>query len=159
MDNLFLIRIFEKRFNNMERQKLEHNKKLITAYFEEVWNKGNLDLLDELLTEDYLNHSPGTPNPPRGPIGLKPIIDVMRNAILDLHYTIQDLIVTEEKVVAMVIMRGTQTGNFFGIPPSNQKIEVTQINIEKIRDGRISEHWRLTDDFNLMKQMGVIKTE
>jgi steroid delta-isomerase-like uncharacterized protein len=140
----------------MEKQKLEHNKKLITLYFEEVWNKGNLHLLDELLSEDYINHSPGTPNPPKGPAGLKPIIESMRNAIPDLHYMIQDLVITEDKVVARVRMTGTHTGDFFGIPASHQKIEVKQINIEKIANGRISEHWRLTDDLTLMKQMGVI---
>jgi steroid delta-isomerase-like uncharacterized protein len=143
----------------MEKQKLEQNKKLITAYFEEVWNKGNILLLDEIISEDYINHSPGTPNPPKGPSGLKPIIESMRNAIPDLHYSILDLVVTEEKVAARVKMTGTHRGHFFGIPASNQKIEVNQINIEKIRDGRISEHWRITDDLNLMKQMGVIKGE
>jgi steroid delta-isomerase-like uncharacterized protein len=138
----------------MEKQKLEHNKRLITAYFEEVWNKGNLQLLDELIAEDYINHSPGSPNSPKGPAGLKPIIQSIRKAIPDLHYTILDLLVTEEKVAARVKMTGTHTGDFFGIPASGQKIEVSQINIEKIVDGKISEHWRLTDDLSLMKQMG-----
>lgn len=57
---------------------LNRNRKLIQRYFKEVWNEGNVDLLDELLTPDYVNHSPGLPNPPLGPDGLKPIVLAMR---------------------------------------------------------------------------------
>ena len=134
---------------------IQRNQQLIRDYFNEVWNKGNLDLLDELLSIDYLNHSSSIQDVPPGPAGLKPIVNAMRIAFPDLHYTIQDLIVTDDRVVARVKMSGTHTGDFFGIPPTNKKISVNQINIEHITNGRISEHWRITDENTMMKQLGM----
>ena len=134
---------------------IQHNQQLIRDYFNEVWNKGNLDLLDELLSIDYLNHSSSIPDVPPGPAGLKPIVTTMRIAFPDLHYSIQDLIITETRIVARVKMTGTHTGDFFGIPPTNKKISVDQINIEYIKDGRISEHWRITDENTMMSQLGL----
>ena len=135
--------------------RIQHNQQLIRDYFNEVWNKGNLDLLDDLLCPDYLNHSSSIPDSPPGPAGLKPIVTAMRMAFPDLHYAIQDLIITEDKVVARVKMTGTHTGDFFGIPPTNKSISVNQINIEYIENGRITEHWRITDENAMMSQLGL----
>ena len=57
---------------------LDTNKELITRYFEEVWNQGKLGVLDEIMAPNYINHSPGISNPPRGPEGLKPIVSAIR---------------------------------------------------------------------------------
>ena len=134
---------------------IQQNQQLIRDYFNEVWNKGNLDLLDDLLSPNYLNHSSSIPDSPPGPLGLKPIITAMRNAFPDLHYTIQDLIITKDRIVARVKMTGTHTGDFFGTPPTNKKISVNQINIEYIENGRITEHWRITDENTMMNQLGL----
>lgn len=133
---------------------LEHNRKLIQRYFNEVWNEGNVDALDELLTPDYVNHSPGIPNPRPGPADLKPIVLAMRGAIADLHYQILDLVTAEDKVMAYVRMTGTHTGELFGIPASGRPIDVRQMQIEWICDGRIWQHWRLTDELSLLRQIG-----
>ena len=55
-----------------------------------------------------------------------------------------------------VTMTGTQKGDFFGIAPTGRRVSVNQINIERIRDGRIAEHWRVTDELALMRQLGVV---
>jgi len=133
------------------------NKQIVQRYFTEVWNSGKLDVLDELLDPQYINHTPSTPNPPPGPAGLKPIVAAIRKAFPDLHYEIQDLIVNDSMAVARVIMTGTHTGDLFGLPPTGKKIAVNQINIEKIRHGKIVEHWRVTDELTLMKQIGVVQ--
>jgi predicted ester cyclase len=54
-------------------------------------------------------------------------------------------------------MTGTQTDTLFGIPPTGKRVQVNQINIEEIKDGKIAEHWRVTDELSLMKQLGVVK--
>jgi steroid delta-isomerase-like uncharacterized protein len=133
---------------------LEANRRLIHRYFNEVWNAGQLDVLDELLTPDYLNHSPGLPNPRPGPADLKPIVATMRAGMPDLHYTILDLVVAEDKVAAYLRMTGTHTGEFFGLAPTGRSIDVRQMQVEWIRDGRICQHWRITDDLALMRQLG-----
>jgi len=128
---------------------------VVTRYFEEVWNQGRLDMLDELLTEDYLNHSPSIPNPRPGPADLKPIIRAMREAITDLHYEILDMLATREKVAVFVRLTGRHTGPLFGIAPTGRAIDVRQMQIEWLRDGRIWQHWRVTDERTLLQQLGV----
>ncbi|WP_426339122.1 ester cyclase [Pseudoduganella sp. S-14] len=135
---------------------LQANARLIERYFEEVWNQGKVDVLDELLTSDYRNHSPGLPDPQPGPAGLKPIVLMMRSGIPDLHYAIEDLVVTADRVAAYVRMTGTHTGSLFGIEPTGKSIDVRQMQIEWIRDGRICQHWRITEDLKMMRQLGVI---
>jgi steroid delta-isomerase-like uncharacterized protein len=129
-------------------------EQLIRRYFE-VWNTGVLEPLDELLSSAYINHTPSTPNPPRGPEGLKPIIVAMRTAFPDLHYRIEDIVATPDRAVARVVMTGTHRGAFFGFPATGRPVRVNQINIEQIdRQGRIAEHWRVTDELTLMRQLG-----
>lgn len=134
----------------------EHNRKIVETYFNEVWNKGNVDALDTLLARDYINHTPSTPDPPRGPAGLKPIVQAIRAGFPDLHYQLMDLVVTHDRVVARVLMTGTHTGTLFGIPPTGRRVQVNQINIEQIQQGKIAEHWRVTDELTMMKQLGIV---
>ncbi|WP_189644618.1 ester cyclase [Luteimonas gilva] len=135
----------------------ERNIALGRRYFEEVWNRGDLDALDRLLAPGYVNHTPSTPNPPPGPAGLKPIISAIRRAFPDLHYEIRDIVATDDTVVMRVRMTGTHRGDLFGLAPTGKRIAVDQINIERIRGGRIVEHWRVTDELSLMKQLGAVK--
>lgn len=133
---------------------IAQNEQLARRYFEEAWNRGDLAVLDQLLAPNYVNHTPSTPNPPPGPDGLKPIVLAMRRAFPDLHYEIQDVIATEDSVVVRVVMTGTHRGDLFGLPPTGRRVRVDQINIEHIRNGRIVEHWRVTDELKLMCQLG-----
>jgi len=136
---------------------VERNAALARRYFEEVWNRGNVDALDELLAPNYVNHTPSTPNPPPGPQGLKPIVRAIRQAFPDLHYEIKDVIATPDSVAIRVVMTGTHRGDLFGVAPTGRTIKVDQVNIEHIERGRIVEHWRVTDELSLMRQIGVVK--
>jgi len=138
----------------MSANTIENNKKLIETYFYRVWNNGELDLLDEIIDEKYINHSPGnTIVPLPGAAGLKPIIAAMRKGFPDLNYTIKDLILTEDRIVARVLMRATLLGELWGMQPNGKKIDVSQINIEYIKNGKITEHWRVTDELSMMRQL------
>jgi steroid delta-isomerase-like uncharacterized protein len=134
----------------------ERNEALVRAYFDEVWSGGRVDALDRLLAPDYVNHTPSFGHPPPGPEGLKPIVEAIRAAFPDLHYVIEDVIATPTHVVARVRMQGTQTGPLFGAPPTGRRIDVRQINIERIEHGRIVEHWRVTDELEMQRQLGLV---
>lgn len=136
---------------------LEKNKALVTRYFEQAWNEGRLEVLDDIISSDYINHSPGFENPKPGPEGLKPIVSAIRQGFPDLKYIIKKLVVAEDHVAAHVVMTGTHTGEFFGIPATGKQIEVPQMQIERIVNGKIREHWRVTDDFSMIKQLGLDK--
>jgi predicted ester cyclase len=146
MANLMLVK-------NSYADRIHENRKLIETYFDEVWSKGRVELLDELVTSDYINHTPSSPNPIPGPAGLKPIILEMRKGFPDLHYDIQDLIITADRIVARTIVRGTHIGQLWGMQPTRKKFEISQINIEYIKNGKISEHWGVTDEHALLNQL------
>ena len=130
---------------------------LITRYFEEVWNQGNLDVLDEIISLDYINHTPGMPNPIPGPLGLRPIVESMRTAFPDLNYVIENMVVSDTKIAVQTTMYGTHSGDFFGLPPTHKVVKVSQMQIERIVDNKIVEHWRVTDELALLRQLGQIK--
>ncbi len=132
----------------------EHAR-IVHRYFEEVWNRGQIDVLDELLTPDYINHSPSMPNPAPGPPGLKPIVEAMRRAFPDLHYDIIDSVYGEDRAALHVMVTGTHRGDFFGLAPTGRAFRVRQMQIERFADGRIAEHWRVTDESGLLRQLGV----
>lgn len=134
----------------------EHNRRVIQRYFDEVWNQGRLEVLEELLTPDYVNHSPSTPNPPLGPTGLVPIVRAMREGLPDLHYRIDDLIVTDDAAAVRLWVTGTHERALFGLAPTHRRFEVAQMNFERFRDGRIVAHHRLTDELGMMRQLGVL---
>jgi len=96
---------------------------LARRYFEEVWNQGKVDVLEELLAPDYVNHTPSFGTPPPGPTGLKPIVLAMRRAFPDLHFTIEDVVVAPDAVAIRTTMTGTHKGDLFGIsdaPPDQR---------------------------------------
>ncbi len=135
---------------------VEQTRRVIARYFEEVWNRGEVDALDELLTPDYVNHSPSIPDPRPGPVGLKPIVRAMREGIPDLRYEILDLVATGRKAAVYLRVTGTHQGPLFGIPATGRRIDICQMQVEWLRDGRICRHWRVTDELGLMRQLGVI---
>jgi steroid delta-isomerase-like uncharacterized protein len=135
---------------------LNKNKKLIEAYFSQVWNQGDFELLDEIIAPHYVNHHPSAPNPLPGPAGLIPIIAEMRKGIPDLHYTIQNLVITEDNVVAHVRVQGTHRDTLWGISPTGKSFDVEQINIERIENGKIVEHWRVTEELKMFRQLGLV---
>ena len=100
--------------------------------------------------------APSTPNPLPGPGGLKPIVAAFRVAFPDLRFTVEDVIVNGDRVAVRVRMEGTHEGPLFGIAPTHRRVNVAQINIERFRGDRIVEHWRVTDELGLMKQLGVV---
>jgi len=137
-----------------ERSAPARNEAAVREYFDHVWSKGEIERLDRLLAPAYVNHTPSFGRPPPGPDGLKPIVVALRAAFPDLHYTIEDIIATADHVVARVRMKGTHLGPLGNLQPTGRSIDVLQINIERFENGRIVEHWRVTDELALMKQLG-----
>lgn len=135
---------------------VNRNREVVTRYFEEAWNNGNLEVLDQIISSEYINHNPGFENPAPGPEGLKPIVYAIRKGFPDLKYIIKGMVADKDQVAVHVVMTGTHTGDFFGIPATGKNINVNQMQIERVVDGKIVEHWRVTDDLSLMRQLGQV---
>lgn len=125
---------------------------LIERYFGELWNEGRVELVDELLHPEYVNHSP-SPGLPPGREGVRVVVRAMRSAFPDLHYTIEDLVAGADAVATRTRLRGTHRGDFFGLAPTGRAVDVAQMTIERFRDGRIVAHHRLTDEALLARQL------
>jgi steroid delta-isomerase-like uncharacterized protein len=135
---------------------IEHNRRVIELYFGELFNEGKIELVSELLSEDYVNRSPGSPTLPTGREGVAIVVRALREAFPDLHYTVLDQLASEDAVWTRTRLTGTHRGSLFGIPASGRAVQVEQVTVERFRDGKIVEHWRLTDDLAMMKQIGVV---
>lgn len=129
---------------------------VIARYFDELFNQGKVELVDELLHPEYVNHSPGSPDLPRGRDGVKLVVAALRSAFPDLRYTVEDLVVGDDAVAVRVTMTGTHRGDLFGIPPTGRTVHAATMQIERFREGRIVAHHRITDDLTMMRQLGVI---
>jgi steroid delta-isomerase-like uncharacterized protein len=125
---------------------------VIRRYFEELFNRGKLELIDELLHPRYVNHSP-SPGVPTGREGLRIIVPALRAAFPDLHYTIEDLVVGDDAVATRTSLRGTHRGDFFGLAATGRCFSVQQMTLERFEAGRIIGHHRVTDEASLMRQL------
>jgi steroid delta-isomerase-like uncharacterized protein len=137
----------------------ETNKTVSRRLFEEVWNKGNLAVLNELIANDHVNSGPGTlPGLPTGPEGAKQFVMMYRNAFPDTHFTIDEQIAEGDKVVTRWTAHGTHQGELLGIPATDKSSTVTGISVDRIVNGKIVESWGIFDQFGMMQQLGVIPT-
>lgn len=134
-------------------QQERENVALVNRYVEEVWNEGNLDALDDLLAEEYVNDSfpPGTPP---GQSGLEQTISMVRGGFPDLTLTPDDTVAEDDKVVQRWTGRGTHTGELMGVPPSGKEVSYQGISIYHVKDGKIAQDWTNVDLMGIMQQIG-----
>ncbi len=133
----------------------EDNKALAQRWLEEVWNKGDLSLIDELIAPNYVLHDPTRPGL-KGRAGIKESIAMFRTAFPDLHFTIEDQVAERERIVTRYTVQGTHLGPLMGIPATGKQGIITGIDIYRITDGQIEEAWSNWDTLGLLQRMGVI---
>jgi steroid delta-isomerase-like uncharacterized protein len=123
-----------------------------------VWEEGNIGLVDELVAPDYVNHSPGIPDQPEGPEGIKVLVSMIRGGMLDPRVVIDDMIAEGDRVAVRYTIEGTHEGELFGVPPTGRRLSIESCTVEQVSDGKIREHWRVTDTLDMMQQLGAIPT-
>jgi len=135
---------------------IEENKAFMRRMYEEVHNKGNLAVIDEVTAVDFIDHDPMVAELPPGPEGVKQEFSMLRAAFPDLHVTVEDMVAEGDKVVSRLTMRGTHKGEFMGIAPTGKQITVAVIDILRIVGGKIVEHWNIVDNLGMMQQLSVV---
>jgi len=119
-------------------------------------SKHDLDGFLDLVADDMIEHEElPFPDAPKGKAGVGALFQSMFDAFPDFEMTAEDTIVEGDRVVIRVTARGTHQGEFMGIPPTGKRIEVPLIDISRIRDGKIVEHWGVMDSGVMMQQLGV----
>jgi steroid delta-isomerase-like uncharacterized protein len=134
----------------------EQNKSVVRRWLDELFNKGNLSVNDEMLVPNYINHDPNLPEENRNRDGFKQFVSMVRSAFPDLQFNFEEQIAEEDKVVTHFSLSGTNKGEFMGIPPTNKQSRVTGITIEHLEGGKIKETWANWDALGMMQQLGVI---
>lgn len=136
----------------------ELNKKVASQFIEEVINRGNLSVVDDLVAPDFLEHEELPPGMPAGREAFNQMPAILHGAFPDFKATINDLIAEGDKVVVRMTWSGTQHGEWMGMPPSGKAMSINVIDIFRMAGGRIAEHWGLTDSMAMMQQLGAVPT-
>ncbi len=133
----------------------EENKALVRRFVDEVQSAGNIDAVDELCSPEFVNHS-APPGVPSNCEGVKQLTAMFRRAFPDSYFTVEEMIAEGDKVVTRKTFHGTHEGEFMGIPPSGRSVSMGLIDIVRVSEGRVVEHWSMGDNLGLMQQLGVI---
>ena len=132
----------------------EANKAIIRRFKDDVLNGRDVDVLDEIVADDYLDHA-AFPGQEPGRQGVKRRISYLL-AALDPRWTAHDFIAEGDLVVARWSLTGTHRGEFLGLQPTGKKFTLKVIETYRIRDAKMAEHWNVVDMFGLYQQLGLI---
>ena len=133
----------------------ENNKALVRRFYDEI-DKGNIGVLDELVAEDYLDHSPPPfPGLASGREGLKQAF-MMFQRTTPGHHHIEDQIAEGDKVVTRLTSIGKHEGDLPGAPHTGNDLKMTSITIHRIANGKLVEKWSEKDMMGFLQQIGVM---
>jgi steroid delta-isomerase-like uncharacterized protein len=128
---------------------------VVRRFVEEYQSKHDVTVAEDLLADDFVDHCPFGPlSPDRD--GVLALFGMLFAAFPDLHAEIHDQLVDGDKVVTRKTFLGTQDGQFMGMPPSGRSVAFDVIDIVRVRDGLMVEHWNVVDSMALMTQLGAI---
>ena len=133
----------------------ESNKALSRRFVEEFFNKGNPAIADELVAANYVEHTP-FPGQAPGREGLKQGLAIFRTAFPAFHADIEELVAEGDKVVSRSTWHGTHKGTFMGVAPTGKSVTVSGLDMLRIVNGKVVEHWGYEDDMGLMQQLGAM---
>ena len=136
----------------------EENKALFRRMVEEAFSKGNLDVIDELIDPNMIEHSQ-VPGQEPGLDGFKKLVTMFRTTFPDLQSTVEDLIAEGGMVVGRMTTSGTHRGEFMGMAPTNKRFSMSEIHIVRMANGKAVEHWGISEDMAMMQQLGVIPSQ
>ena len=134
----------------------EHNKAIVRRLVEELWNKGNLSVADELFAPNYEHHDASTLDFGRGPESEKKRATLYRTAFPDVRLMIEDIIAEGEIVMTRWSCRGTHKGDLSGIAPTGKQFNISGVTIARLANGKLAEGWVNWDALGLMQQLGVV---
>ena len=136
----------------------EENKALARRQFEEIWNQGQLDLIDTFFSSDFINF--GRPFPLDR---VCQIVTSWRTAFPDLHFSVEAQIAEGDQVLSHCTLSGTHLGPFVhpglgSFPPTGKCFEVRHMHLDRLRNGLLVEHWAVRDDLGMLQQLGLVSS-
>jgi predicted ester cyclase len=129
------------------------NRELVRRFYEQVVGLNDLSLLDYFIAPDYLDHNDEGAG--RGPEVFRGHMAALRGTFPDFTLTVEEILAEDDKVVTRVSGRGTHGGEWMGIKPTGKTVSLRGINIDRVENGRMAEHWGHADTVGMLLQMGV----
>ncbi len=133
----------------------EQNMDLVRTFVEDAINQGKLDMVDQCLAENFVDHH-GIPGMEHGRDGVKKAINAFRTAFPDLHFTIDGMMCEGNKVVVRWTGNGTFSEEFLGNPPAQKPLTVAGVDIIRLENGKIAERWASYDYFGVLLQLDMV---
>jgi predicted ester cyclase len=141
----------------------EANKELVRRHFEELFNRRNLAVADELMAQDYLEHAlapfgQAEPGSVDGPAAARQTAGWLLAQFPDLHMTIEAMVAEGDTVAVRILSDGTNLGPLNGVvPPTGKRFAARQSHWFRVADGKLAEHWATREDLVAMLQLGVVQ--
>ena len=129
------------------------NKTVVRRYLQEVWQKRNPEALEKFLSADYRRYL----SPAAEPLTLeaqKARLTGFHEAFPDLQFTLEDIFAEGDRVAFRSTIEGTHQGVFQGVAPTGKTVKVSLVDIVRVEDGVITQHWGGPDLLDLLKQLG-----
>ena len=134
---------------------LEENKAIVRRFFEEVANKGNQTVADELLAAEFVNHNPG-PGQGTDREGFKQSVVGALTSFPDLHYTIEDIVAEGDRVMVRWTQKGTHEGQWGPVAPTGKQFEVSGFYSFRVANGKLVKLWSNMDLWSMAMQLGLL---
>lgn len=134
----------------------QENSALIRRWFEEVWNEGRMEAIDEMASPDVVGHGQAQHNTDIGLNEFRTFAVGLRRAFPDMNVVIDQVIEQGDKVVARWTSTMTHKGEFLGFAPTGKRATITGTSIQRISNGKIVEGWDNWDQLGLLVQIGAV---
>ncbi len=134
----------------------EENKAIARRLIDEVWTKGRLEVIDELIADDFVTTVVGSPEQIRGPQGFREFVVMYRTAFPDLRLSVDEQIAEGETVVTRWTATGTHEGELMGMPATGKQATTAGINIDRVAGGKLVGGWGIFDQLGLLQQIGAV---
>lgn len=134
----------------------EQNRATVRRFIDEVFNRGNFSVAEEVLAPDYVHYDPATGEMGSGIEGLEKMVAFYRDSFPDFQIRVEEQIVTEDRVVERWTGHGTHQGTLMGIAATGRQVEAMGISIHRIAGGKIAETHTVFDSAGMLRQLGVI---
>jgi steroid delta-isomerase-like uncharacterized protein len=131
------------------------NARTVRRYFDDMWNRGDTKVVDELMADDVVGHVNNITI--HGREVLRQRIAVLWSAYSDLRFDVQDVVVADDRAVVRWTFRGRHTGALYGSPGTGRSVAITGMNMFRLADSRIAEVWVSADDLGELEQLGLIR--
>jgi len=132
----------------------ETNKNLARRFYLETLNARRIDTVDDLAVAEYVEHEP-LPGQRDNREGLKYLVRILTEA-LSPTFTVEDMIAEGDRVVVRWTNRGTHVAPFLGIPPTGRTFEIAGIDVYRIDNDHLAEHWHVVDQLTMLQQLGLL---